>query len=254
MTRRRFLGAASALSLAALVSAQTMNSAPISVEDIQVRWTRPEADGVNLRVTVANLNPISVEDPISLQLYIRGNSSQAWRLLQRWPDIPRLPAYYRESRDYLPHPHQPLDAALLSGQFELQAVADLGGGRRATRQTSFSIDPTKIVSDGTNPDSPVRVTRLSLHDTTPYYLDRPDLASSLGEVRVYATIRNGGPQVLTGLVIKLRVETQAGQLVQEFTENVPRLAANSDYECAPAYLRNYSLAQLRAILSVQHDR
>lgn len=253
MQRRIFL-AAWALGLTKLVWAQPDNRAPVSVEDIQVRWTRPEPDGVNLRVTVANLNPISVEDPISLKLFIRGDSDQAWRLLQRWPDIPRLPAYYRESRDYLPHPHQPLDPALRSGHFQLQAVAELGFGRRAVRETSFAFDPSKIVTDGSNPDSPIRVTKLSLQDTTPYYLDRPDLASSLGEVRVYATVRNTGPSALTELVIRLRVETQAGQLVEEFTENLARLEANRDFEYSSPSLRNYSLAQLRAVLTVQHDR
>lgn len=241
-----------ALSLSLLVPGGAQPGQPaLEISEIGIHWSRPEPDGINLRVSLTNPNPIAVEGPLVVRLYLRGDEKQQWRLLKHWSDVDRLPAFFRVVRDYFPPAHAALDPALARGRFQVRVVVTLSDGQRISREASFAKLPEdRVQTDGSNPESPVRVTRLDLWDTTPAYGWRPEL----GEVRVRATIQNTGPSDLSGVLITLRVTTEAGGLIEEFRQDLGRLKAGESHDFEGGPLRNYSLANLRAQVSIEHDR
>lgn len=82
---------------------------------------------VNVRTEVRNPSSVRQKGPVMVDLYVRGDSSEAWRHLYTYPAIGGIPARERVVRDYFVPAHR-LDPALASGHFQVKATSSLPDG------------------------------------------------------------------------------------------------------------------------------
>lgn len=106
----------------------------------------------------------------------------------------------------------------------------------------------KVTTDGTNKDSPVKVTKLNFTDSG---YGQP---GANAEIRTSATIQNGGKADLTGVVVHLQLKNMAGDVVKEWVKNVGSLKAGAtvDFDPNEVYY-NQSFNNVKANVLVEHD-
>jgi len=108
----------------------------------------------------------------------------------------------------------------------------------------------RIKTDGTNKNSPIKVDNLQFQDSG-YGLPGPN-----AEIRTSVTVRNTSKEDdLKNVVIKLQLNLPGGDVVQEWTKNLPTMKKGEVVEFDPgAVYYNYSFNNLQAGVEVEHDK
>jgi hypothetical protein len=108
----------------------------------------------------------------------------------------------------------------------------------------------RIKTDGTNKNSPIKVDNLDFQDSG-YGLPGPN-----AEIRTSVTVRNTSKEDdLKNVVIKLQLSLPDGDVVQEWTKNMPVMKKGEVVQFEPgAIYYNYSFNNLRAGVEVEHDK
>lgn len=107
----------------------------------------------------------------------------------------------------------------------------------------------RIKTDGKNKNSPVSVMKLDFMDSG-YGNPGPN-----SEIRVSTVVKNGSKEDdLKNVVIKLQLKNLAGEVVQEWTKNMPVFKKGSQVEFDPGGIYyNYSFNNLQAAVEIEHD-
>lgn len=127
-------------------------SADVTVDDIIVRWEGPTPEHINIRARLFNTGNTTENGPIEVKLFIRADSSESWRELITWNNIPRLPAQNKVSRDYLPKRGDTLDPALATGTFQVRVTATSPDGLTLNFEKQYIKGQTDTtVPDGGQP-------------------------------------------------------------------------------------------------------
>ena len=108
----------------------------------------------------------------------------------------------------------------------------------------------RIKTDGTNKNSPIKVDNLQFQDSG-YGLPGPN-----AEIRTSVTVRNTSKEDdLKNVVIKLQLSLPGGDVVQEWSKNLPTMKKGEVVEFDPgAVYYNYSFNNLQAGVEVEHDK
>jgi len=108
----------------------------------------------------------------------------------------------------------------------------------------------RIKTDGTNKNSPIKVDNLQFQDSG-YGLPGPN-----AEIRTSVTVRNTSKEDdLKNVVIKLQLSLPGGDIVQEWSKNMPTMKKGEVVEFDPgAVYYNYSFNNLQAGVEVEHDK
>lgn len=108
----------------------------------------------------------------------------------------------------------------------------------------------KIKTDGKNKDSPIKVVKLDFQDSG-YGLPSPT-----AEIRISTTIQNSSKEDdLKNVVIKLQLKNLEGDVVQEWTKNLPLMKKGTTIEFQPdGIYYNYSFNNLQGGVEVEHDK
>ena len=108
----------------------------------------------------------------------------------------------------------------------------------------------RIKTDGTNKNSPIKVDNLQFQDSG-YGLPGPN-----AEIRTSVTVRNTSKEDdLKNVVIKLQLSLPGGDVVQEWSKNLPTMKKGEVVEFDPgAVYYNYSFNNLQAGIEVEHDK
>jgi len=108
----------------------------------------------------------------------------------------------------------------------------------------------RIKTDGTNKISPIKVDNLQFQDSG-YGLPGPN-----AEIRTSVTVRNTSKEDdLKNVVIKLQLSLPGGDIVQEWSKNLPTMKKGEVVEFDPgAVYYNYSFNNLQAGVEVEHDK
>lgn len=108
----------------------------------------------------------------------------------------------------------------------------------------------RIKTDGTNKNSPIKVDNLQFQDSG-YGLPGPN-----AEIRTSVTVRNTSKEDdLKNVVIKLQLSLPGGDIVQEWSKNLPTMKKGEVVEFDPgAVYYNYSFNNLQAGVEVEHDK
>lgn len=116
--------------------------------------------------------------------------------------------------------------------------------------------PSKVSTDGTNRQSPVKVVSVTLTDTTPdsYYLSGQGSGVDPDEVRVTTVIKNTSGRNLNNITIHVIIYDLTGKQLKEFTKSLAVLTADETYEFAAPGYENTSLALVQAKVKVTHDK
>ena len=228
----------------------------IQIEDVLVRRESRSPEGLNIRVRLSNPGHSTV-GPLQTVLWVRRDKNEPWREVQRW-EIESLTPGRRLARDFLPSAFGRMDPAFYLDQFQLRVAVAVPNQSEVTREFSWSEGEKtpregRVQTDGTNKESPVRIVHLMLFDSTPYYVYAGGEASSLGEVRASTKITNTAEAPLKHVSVRLQVLDGDGYLLQEFTRDLDSLEAHKTFELTSPLFRNYSLAQLRVRVLIEHD-
>ena len=108
----------------------------------------------------------------------------------------------------------------------------------------------RIKTDGTNKNSPIKVDNLQFQDSG-YGLPGPN-----AEIRTSVTVRNTSKEDdLKNVVIKRQLSLPGGDIVQEWSKNLPTMKKGEVVEFDPgAVYYNYSFNNLQAGVEVEHDK
>lgn len=108
----------------------------------------------------------------------------------------------------------------------------------------------KVKTDGKSKDSPIKVVKLDFTDSG-YGMPGPN-----AEIRISTTVQNSSPtDDLKNVVIHLQLKNLAGDVVQEWTKNLPLMKKNTTVEFDPGTVfYNYSLNNLQGAVLVEHDK
>ncbi len=112
----------------------------------------------------------------------------------------------------------------------------------------FAVD--RVKTDGKNKDSPIKVLKLDFQDSG-YGLPGPT-----AEIRVSTTIQNSSTtDDLKNVVIHLQLKNLEGDVVQEWTKNLPVMKKGTTVEFQPdAVYYNYTFNNLQGAVMVEHDK
>jgi hypothetical protein len=108
----------------------------------------------------------------------------------------------------------------------------------------------KIKTDGKNKDSPIKVVKMDFQDSG-YGLPSPN-----AEIRISTTIQNTSPtDDLKNVIIHLQLKNLEGDVVQEWTKNLPLMKKGTTVEFQPdAVYYNYTFNNLQGGVMVEHDK
>lgn len=108
----------------------------------------------------------------------------------------------------------------------------------------------RVKTDGKNKDSPIKVLKLDFQDSG-YGLPGPT-----AEIRTSTTIQNSSTtDDLKNVVIHLQLKNLEGDVVQEWTKNLPVMKKGTTAEFQPdAVYYNYTFNNLQAGVMVEHDK
>lgn len=108
----------------------------------------------------------------------------------------------------------------------------------------------KVKTDGKNKDSPIKVLKLDFLDSG-YGQPGPN-----SEIRISTTVQNSSSQDdLKNVIIHLQLKNLAGDVVQEWTKNLPVMKKNTTVEFDPGTVYyNYTFNNLQGAVMVEHDK
>lgn len=108
----------------------------------------------------------------------------------------------------------------------------------------------KIKTDGKSKDSPIKVVQLDFMDSG-YGQPGPN-----AEIRISTKVQNSSAEDdLKNVVIHLQLKNLAGDVVQEWTKNLPVMKKNTTVEFQPdAVYYNYTFNNLQGAVMVEHDK
>ncbi len=108
----------------------------------------------------------------------------------------------------------------------------------------------KIKTDGKNKDSPIKVLSLDFMDSG-YGQPGPN-----AEIRISTKVQNSSStDDLKNVIIHLQLKNLAGDVVQEWTKNIPVMKKNTTVEFQPdAVYYNYTFNNLQGAVMVEHDK
>jgi hypothetical protein len=108
----------------------------------------------------------------------------------------------------------------------------------------------RVKTDGKNKDSPIRVLKMDFQDSG-YGLPGPT-----AEIRISTTVQNSSTtDDLKNVVIHLQLKNLDGDVVQEWTKNLPVMKKNTTVEFSPdAIYYNYTFNNLQGGVMVEHDK
>lgn len=108
----------------------------------------------------------------------------------------------------------------------------------------------RVKTDGKSKDSPIKVLKLDFQDSG-YGLPGPT-----AEIRVSTTIQNSSTtDDLKNVVIHLQLKNLEGDVVQEWTKNLPVMKKGTTAEFQPdAIYYNYTFNNLQGAVMVEHDK
>lgn len=108
----------------------------------------------------------------------------------------------------------------------------------------------RVKTDGKSKDSPIKVVQLNFQDSG-YGQPGPN-----AEIRISTTIQNSSTtDDLKNVVIHLQLKNLAGEVVQEWTKNVPVMKKNTTVEFQPdAVFYNYTFNNVQGAVMVEHDK
>lgn len=108
----------------------------------------------------------------------------------------------------------------------------------------------KIKTDGKNKNSPIKVESLDFQDSG-YGQPSPN-----AEIRMSTKVRNSSNEDdLKNVVIKLQLKMLDGDVVQEWTKNIPLMKKGALVEFDPGGVYyNYSFNNLQPAVEVEHDK
>lgn len=108
----------------------------------------------------------------------------------------------------------------------------------------------RIKTDGTNKQSPIKVQQLDFQDSG---YGQPGPSS---EIRISTVIKNASAEDdLKNVVLKLQLKNLAGDVVQEWTKNIPLLKKGATVQFDPgAVYYNYTFNNLQSGVAVEHDK
>ncbi len=108
----------------------------------------------------------------------------------------------------------------------------------------------KVKTDGKSKDSPIKVLKLDFQDSG-YGQPGPT-----AEIRISTTVQNSSAEDdLKNVVIHLQLKNLAGDVVQEWTKNIPLMKKNTTVEFQPdAVFYNYTFNNLQGAVMVEHDK
>lgn len=108
----------------------------------------------------------------------------------------------------------------------------------------------KIKTDGKNKDSPIRVVKLDFQDSG-YGLPGPT-----AEIRISTTVQNSSKEDdLKNVTIRLQLKNLEGDVVQEWTKNLPLMKKGTTVEFQPdGIYYNYTFNNLQGAVLVEHDK
>ncbi|MHB2017055.1 MAG: hypothetical protein ACYCW6_08940 [Candidatus Xenobia bacterium] len=105
--------AALLLLLAAAAGAQAL---PLRLNRLILYWHRPYADSIWIKVHVRNTSDQPVQQPFVVRLYVRRNSTEAWRPIKVWHET-EMAAGAERTFMYQPS-SEIMDPVLFTGQFQ----------------------------------------------------------------------------------------------------------------------------------------
>ena len=108
----------------------------------------------------------------------------------------------------------------------------------------------RIKTDGKSKDSPIKVLKLDFQDSG-YGLPSPN-----AEIRISTTVQNSSTKDdLKNVVIHLQLKNLEGDVVQEWTKNIPVMKKGTTVEFQPdGIYYNYSFNNLQGAVMVEHDK
>ena len=108
----------------------------------------------------------------------------------------------------------------------------------------------RIKTDGKNKDSPIKIVKFDFQDSG-FGLPGPT-----AEVRISTTVQNSSTtDDLKNVIIHLQLKNLAGDVVQEWTKNLPVMKKGTTIEFYPdALYTNFSFNNLQGAVMVEHDK
>ncbi len=108
----------------------------------------------------------------------------------------------------------------------------------------------RVKTDGKSKDSPIKVVQLNFQDSG-YGQPGPT-----AEIRISTTVQNSSAtDDLKNVVIHLQLKNLAGEVVQEWTKNLPLMKKNTTVEFQPdSIYYNYTFNNLQGAVMVEHDK
>ena len=108
----------------------------------------------------------------------------------------------------------------------------------------------RIKTDGKSKDSPIKIVKLDFQDSG-YGLPSPN-----AEIRIATTVQNSSTKDdLKNVVIHLQLKNLEGDVVQEWTKNLPLMKKGTTVEFQPdGIYYNYSFNNLQGGVMVEHDK
>jgi hypothetical protein len=108
----------------------------------------------------------------------------------------------------------------------------------------------KVKTDGKNKESPIKIVKMDFQDSG-YGLPSPN-----AEIRISATVQNSSTtDDLKNVVIHLQLKNLGGDVVQEWTKNLPLMKKGTTVEFQPdGIYYNYSFNNLQGAVMVEHDK
>jgi hypothetical protein len=108
----------------------------------------------------------------------------------------------------------------------------------------------RIKTDGTNRDSPIKIDDTHFQDSG-YGLPGPN-----AEIRLSTTVRNTSKEDdLKNVTIKLQLKMAGGDVVEEWTKEIPVMKKGTVVEFDPGGVYyNYSFNNLQPSVEIEHDK
>lgn len=108
----------------------------------------------------------------------------------------------------------------------------------------------RIKTDGKSKDSPIKIIKMDFQDSG-YGLPSPN-----AEIRISTTVQNSSTKDdLKNVVIHLQLKNLEGDVVQEWTKNLPLMKKGTTVEFQPdGIYYNYSFNNLQGGVMVEHDK
>jgi hypothetical protein len=101
--------------------------ADAQVEKVTIKVVHSAATEVNLRTEIYNGASTMQRGPIKVKLFVRADSSEAWRYIYTYPAVGMVKVGQHVALDYFIPAHH-LDPAFASSHFQVKAVSSLPSG------------------------------------------------------------------------------------------------------------------------------